>query len=159
MKQEIQNPFWEALKELTRKPPPKFALKISSSAELTDDQHYELQSFGASYSRVPWSTGIGLIDAADLIVAQAVSNGNIEYREPQGTLYLYKFQWKTTDSVGVHLAVSSDHPRDLTIAIRASLANVIGDIEIAFLEKLDIKEGLTLTISEEDVYPNEIMHY
>ena len=44
---------------------------------LSDEQMQELQDWCALHVKPVWLTGIGLMDAAESQVAEAVSNGNI----------------------------------------------------------------------------------
>jgi hypothetical protein len=74
-----KDPIREVLRRLVGKAPPKFVRGYDYS-NLTDKQHEELQSWvldGISDTVLYWSTGIGIIEAAETIVAEAVENANI----------------------------------------------------------------------------------
>jgi len=57
--------------------PPAFLEQVASTHELTEEQFDTLQTWAVDEATLSWSTGIGLIDAAMLIVQDAVDNGNI----------------------------------------------------------------------------------
>lgn len=73
----IKNPYYEALKAITKQEPPDFCKGIFNSSELDDDQITELQDWCCCNSQPMWATGIGHLEAADHIVNEAISNGNI----------------------------------------------------------------------------------
>lgn len=75
-------PFSEAIAALVGVAPClDFSLEgIHSSAELQEHELFALQEWinsSISSSSVPWATGGSVIDSADIVVAQAVENGNI----------------------------------------------------------------------------------
>ncbi len=76
-------PYFEALHAITRQPNrthmPTFLRNpsIYTLADLTDEQLDELQSWCVCNATPGWSTGIGIMEAAELIVSEAVANGNI----------------------------------------------------------------------------------
>lgn len=78
MSEKVENPLFEALEAITGKRPPDFLLGKFSVNELNDDESYELQTWCICNSRPTWSTGIGIIEAAESIVSEAVSNRNID---------------------------------------------------------------------------------
>jgi hypothetical protein len=61
---------------MTGKRPPKF-VKNYNFDNLTDMQRDELQDWAVNNVRPFWITGIGLIEAAEKQVKEAVDNGNI----------------------------------------------------------------------------------
>lgn len=73
-----KHPLREALKLLMRKAPPKFVQGYDYS-NLTDAQHTELQDWVGTHipNAIYWSTAIGIIEAAEHIVEEAVGNANI----------------------------------------------------------------------------------
>lgn len=74
-----KEPLRDMLKWLTGKPAPKF-VKGYTYKNLTDEEHMLLQEWAANTldsTPVWWGTGIGLIEAAEKLVEEAVSNGNI----------------------------------------------------------------------------------
>jgi len=76
---KLKDPFREAIMLVSglRVPPPY--VRGYSSSDLNDDEIVSLQEWLLdSPSVCKWSTGIGLIDAADMIVESALENGNIE---------------------------------------------------------------------------------
>ncbi len=80
---ECRFPYFEALHAITRQPNrdhmPTFLRKphIYTLADLTDDEIDQLQSWCVCNATPGWSTGIGIMEAAELIVIEAVANGNI----------------------------------------------------------------------------------
>jgi hypothetical protein len=77
-----KNPIRKVLRAMTGKKPPKF-VKGYDYSNLTDMQHQELQDWAATNARPTWLTGIGLIEAAEKQVQEAVDNANIPPKEPQ----------------------------------------------------------------------------
>lgn len=71
-----ENPIREALKAFTGKEPPAFVRGYDTSG-LSDAENQELQYWAVDNAKPKWATGIGLIEAAELLVAEAVANGNI----------------------------------------------------------------------------------
>lgn len=71
-----KNPIRKVLRAMTGKKPPKF-VKGYNYNNLTDMQHQELQDWAATNVRPNWLTGIGLIEAAERQVKEAVDNSNI----------------------------------------------------------------------------------
>lgn len=72
------NPFADALQQICGWEPPEFTKGIYFSIELTDDQYTDLQSRILSIDALPIITGVGAIDAADVIVRSAIECGIIE---------------------------------------------------------------------------------
>jgi hypothetical protein len=70
------HPIREALKGLVRKEPPDF-VKGYDLKQLTDQQMLALQDWCSLNVRPQWATGLSVIEAAELMVAGAVENGNI----------------------------------------------------------------------------------
>lgn len=71
--------FYQALKQISGKEPPKFMVEVTTTEylnEFSDENDTELVEWALS-SNIPWSTGQGLIDAAITLVKDAVDNGNI----------------------------------------------------------------------------------
>lgn len=84
---EVEHPLREALKVLMGgKEPPKYVQGYDYS-NLTDDQHTHLQDWVNMNlpGTIAWSTGIGVIDAAEHIVEEAVGNANIPPKEERPT--------------------------------------------------------------------------
>jgi hypothetical protein len=71
-----KDPIREALRVLCGKAPPHFVRGYSFRG-LTDAQIMALQDWACDHVQPDWATGIGALDAAELIVSEAVSNGNI----------------------------------------------------------------------------------
>lgn len=74
-----KEPLRDMLRWLTGKAPPKFVTGYTYK-NLTDEQSSELQDWAVNtLDRTPvyWGTGIGVIEAAEKLVEEAVSNGNI----------------------------------------------------------------------------------
>lgn len=74
------HPIRDVLKAMTGKAPPKF-VKGYSIYSLTDEEWDKLQSWAVNACRPSWLTGIGLLEAAEHQVQEAVSNGNIPREE------------------------------------------------------------------------------
>lgn len=71
--------FYQALKQISGKEPPKFMMEITTDDYLNsfgDEMDTELVEW-ALLSNIPWVTGQGLIDAAITLVRDAADNGNI----------------------------------------------------------------------------------
>jgi hypothetical protein len=73
---EPQDPLREVLLAMTGQEPPAF-VKGYSTVNLTDAQRDELQDWCSVMAKPFWLTGIGLIDAAEAQIQEAVNNGNI----------------------------------------------------------------------------------
>lgn len=74
-----KEPLRDMLRWLTARTPPKF-VKGYTYKNLTDEEHMLLQEWAISTlngTPVHWSTGIGVIEAAEKLVEEAVANGNI----------------------------------------------------------------------------------
>ena len=74
----VKDPIRLALKAFCNGEPPAF-VKGNSTSGLTDAQNHELQTWVNMNLKdeLSWSTGIGAIEAAELLVAVAVENANI----------------------------------------------------------------------------------
>jgi len=70
------DPIRDVLHAMTGENPPTF-VKGYGFKGLSDAQMQELQDWCAIHVRPVWLTGIGLMDAAESQVEEAVSNGNI----------------------------------------------------------------------------------
>lgn len=70
------DPIREVLQVMTGQEPPPFVRGYSFKG-LSDEQTQVLQDWCATHVRPSWCTGIGLMDAAENQVAEAVSNANI----------------------------------------------------------------------------------
>lgn len=71
-----KDPIREVLEAMTVATPPDF-VRGYSFKDLTEEQTMLLQDWCASHVRPSWLTGIGLMDAAESQVMEAVNNGNI----------------------------------------------------------------------------------
>jgi hypothetical protein len=71
-----ENPLRGALKTIVGKAPPSF-VKGYDTRLLTDEESLALQEWASMNSRPYWATGFGIVEAAELLVATAVENGNI----------------------------------------------------------------------------------
>lgn len=72
----VSNYFREALKALIGKYPPMDVPPYGS--QLMGDKVTELQDWCSDNSNPPWATGLSMIEAAELIVDQALENANIK---------------------------------------------------------------------------------
>lgn len=73
------DPIREALRVLTGEEPPNYVQGYSTD-DCPEEHWDELQSWAANNAHPRWSTGIGILEAADTIVAEAEANGNIPRR-------------------------------------------------------------------------------
>lgn len=71
-----RNPIRDVLRAMTGKPPPPF-VKGYTCYDLTDREWDELHSWAVRNCKPSYLTGIGLIEAAQHQVDEAVGNGNI----------------------------------------------------------------------------------
>lgn len=71
------SPLREVLAHMTGKKPPKF-VRGYTLEDLTEDECWMLQRWAVNNVKPSWLTGIGLLEAAEQQVMEAVSNGNIE---------------------------------------------------------------------------------
>lgn len=71
-----KDPIRLVLKAMTGAVPPTFVRGYNFKG-LTDDQTSKLQDWCVNHVRPDWLTGIGLMDAAEEQVREAVDNGNI----------------------------------------------------------------------------------
>ena len=74
----VKNPLKDVLSAMTHSYPPDYLNGLFSSDELHEAYYLEFQDWCASNVLPAWATGIGLIEAADKMVLEAVRNGNIE---------------------------------------------------------------------------------
>lgn len=77
MKRFIANPLTEALAMMAMAAPPDFTHGHVDTSKMTDDQVDELQSWCVDHCKLAWSTGIGMLEAAELVVREAINNANI----------------------------------------------------------------------------------
>jgi hypothetical protein len=77
MKRFIADPLTEALAALATEAPPSFTRGHVDTSKMTDDQVESLQSWCVDHCKLVWSTGIGMMEAAELVVREAINNGNI----------------------------------------------------------------------------------
>lgn len=73
----IKNPLTEALQAITGKKPPSYTHGAFSSSDLLDENVTDLQDWCSVNARPSWSTGLGVLEAAEAIVQEAVDNGSI----------------------------------------------------------------------------------
>lgn len=77
----VSNPLTEALSAITGEVPPAYTHGAFSVADLTEAEMLTLQDWCCIHARPEWATGIGVLEAAELIVREAVDNANIAGRE------------------------------------------------------------------------------
>ena len=80
-----EHPIREVLEAMTGQKPPAF-VKGYDFKGLTDAQLQELQDWCCIHVKPSWLTGIGLMDAAESQVEEAVSNANIPPEPPVGSV-------------------------------------------------------------------------
>ncbi len=81
---DVRSPLAAALLAITGQSPPAFVRDAYSTADLTDPQKTELQDWCSLNANPAWSTGLGVLEAAELIVREAVINANISPQPTQG---------------------------------------------------------------------------
>lgn len=72
---EVEHPMREAIEAITGKTPPDYIK--GAGEELTDDQKQDFQGWCLDNAPRDWMTGLGVWEAAEVLVAGAVENGNI----------------------------------------------------------------------------------
>ena len=90
----VKDPFRQVMESILGCAPPTKWVPVGTlhSAQLTDEANDSLQRWVVSKltkRRLPklfWSTGIGIIDAVDGIVMEAISNGNITITDAEEEL-------------------------------------------------------------------------
>jgi hypothetical protein len=73
----IDNPLTEALHAITGEAPPAYTHGAFAASDLTESDMLDLQDWCCLNARPAWSTGIGVLEAAELIVREAIDNANI----------------------------------------------------------------------------------
>lgn len=78
----VKDPIGDAIATMVgRRPPlallPRGTFSTTEIADCTALQDWVCSQLGRRRVRMHWSTGIGVLDAADAIVAEAVGNANI----------------------------------------------------------------------------------
>ena len=71
-----RGPLADALFAITGMEPPKYTHGLYLSESL-EDKAVDLQDWCADNARPSWATGLGVLEAAELLVQQAVENANI----------------------------------------------------------------------------------
>jgi len=74
----IENPLADALFAITGILPPAYTNGAFAARDLSEADMLDLQDWCGLHMRPDWSTGIGTLEAAELIVREAIDNGNIE---------------------------------------------------------------------------------
>lgn len=80
-------PLREALNSMLLKPISKKLVPDGAynfQEDIPETSYHVIQDHCSEHVAVSWGTGIGVMDAADLIVAEAVSNGNIADKAEEG---------------------------------------------------------------------------
>ncbi len=81
---EPAEPLRDALTAITGRESPDFVGNAYSCNDLTDQQTIELQDWCSMNARPEWSTGIGILEAAELLVEEAIANANIARPKDNG---------------------------------------------------------------------------
>lgn len=76
----VESPLLEALRALTGEEPPGFVVGVYDCDDLEDERVEELQEWCSLNARPEWSTGVGVLEAAEAIVREAEANANIPRR-------------------------------------------------------------------------------
>jgi hypothetical protein len=77
----VESHFYQALKQVAGATPPEFMKTVTVNQycqDLGDASCDELQTWAVDNSNLLWCTGMGVIDAAMVLVKEAVGNGNIK---------------------------------------------------------------------------------
>jgi hypothetical protein len=72
--------FYQALQQVSGSVPPEFMKTVTVPEyifEFSDESNDKLQTWAVNHSELIWSTGMGTIEAAILLVNSAIDNGNI----------------------------------------------------------------------------------
>jgi hypothetical protein len=78
-KPQPKAPIIEALEALTGKPVPEHLVQgCTYDLRPLGDSVDALQNWCADNAPRPWMTGLGIIEAAELLVAGAIENGNLQ---------------------------------------------------------------------------------
>lgn len=77
MEEKTKNPLFEALLAITGEKPPEFVKGKFATTDLNGRELDKLQDWCVDNARPSWSTGLGIMEAADTIVIEAIGNGNI----------------------------------------------------------------------------------
>ena len=72
-----KNPLIDTIESIIGKRPLVETVGAYDFDDLTEDEKEEVQNFCSFYARPGWSTGLGIIEAAEIIVKLAVENANI----------------------------------------------------------------------------------
>lgn len=56
---------------------PKFEIKVNRLNDLSDDDWILFQEYIEAYSRVPWLTATGVMEAVDSIIDESITYGNL----------------------------------------------------------------------------------
>lgn len=77
MYDDVLNPLRDALQAITGVEPPAYTLGAWSAQDLNEEDVVGLQDWCSENARPEWSTGLGVFEAAELMVKLAVENANI----------------------------------------------------------------------------------
>ena len=75
--EKVTSPLFEALAAIIGQSPPLPLEGVFSVLELDDNEMDILQNWCSTNANPAWSTGVGILDAAELIVDCTVNNANI----------------------------------------------------------------------------------
>lgn len=75
-------PLRDVLRAFTGREPPAFVREHYDLSQFSDIERDLLHSWCVQHVKPDWATGIGLLEAAELMVHEAVSNGNIPPKPP-----------------------------------------------------------------------------
>lgn len=84
---EPKDPIREVLQQMLGAEPPDF-VRGYSLTQLSDQDYEALQDWVGDHYPIGWETNIGLLDAAEIRVQEAVMNGNIP-PPPDGARFEY----------------------------------------------------------------------
>lgn len=76
--------FYQALQNIVNAKPPEFMKEVTVKGyhDLTDEKANQLQDWVVENHSLTWATGMGVIEAAILIVKEAVAEGSINEVPP-----------------------------------------------------------------------------
>jgi hypothetical protein len=78
---EERSPLLAALLAITGAPPPDYLRGVKALGALSPEQLQHLQDWASYNARPDWATGESILDAAQLLVARAIENNNLEEHE------------------------------------------------------------------------------
>lgn len=79
----MESYFYQALSSFLTAPPPEKFKTVKQISDINDADWEELQTHAVDNSVLSWTTGISIIEAAQSLVVDAISNANIKSHLPE----------------------------------------------------------------------------